>query len=187
MKKKTPFSWLVIPAGIVVMALAVVLVLNLDGIVRSVGAWLFGSDTKPTMAFFYCAAFLIPAASGFLMCLVLVLVFRREDREYEEQLRSAAAMTDDLYAVFRTNMDSINDSISRLRTSTRHMGMEAERLSKLGRHIREERMKRDGIYIHNQSPVDFETYHFRPVNEEYEEAEIFPPEPFWLPRFHQKE
>jgi hypothetical protein len=185
MKNPKSFSLLIIPAGIVVIALSIILVLNLERIVKSAGLWLFGIDPKSTGALFYLAAFFIPVLSGFLMCLAVVLIFRREYREYEENLRIASESTDDLCSSFQQNLDSINDSIASLRASTRQMKTETKRLSDLERRIGGKKNKPADGY--SRPAVAFENYQFWRISSEYDEAETFPAEPFLLPQFRHKE
>ena len=126
--KHFPVFLLVIFAGLLIMALMLFLALHLDTIVRVTGSLLFGENSRGS-GLFYAVAMAIPLSSGALMCLVIMLFSRaeekRDEREREKAWRDSAGNLMKMIAC----VDSINLSIAKLRELSARLREQARRVS----------------------------------------------------------
>jgi hypothetical protein len=135
MKRSVPSLALVILAGILIVALAVIMARFFQPLMSFLGGVLARAGVKNPMVLLYTGVALVPVAAGILMGLVIFFIVKREDREYDELMKAAWDVSEPLYEDFDRCLDSMNASILRLQGASRTMRRHAEELNELGRQI----------------------------------------------------
>jgi hypothetical protein len=109
------------------MVLALFLVSGLDDMM---GLWIrtFGWGTSALVSF-YAAAVCIPVICGVIMAVIIVLISRKEDREYDLRIAAASQAMDRLYSDCAAQLDSVDVSIARMRESSEKLEKETKRIS----------------------------------------------------------
>ena len=146
---------------------------------------------------FYAVVTAIPLSSGVLMCLVVMLFSRAEDKSYEREREKARQDGAGCWAEFMAYIDSIDVSIEKLREISAQLREQTRRVSSLGDEMTEEEPERCGEK--NSAPETFsitledsEISGLRviyPANfgkKDLNSPDPFRQEPSPLPEFHQK-
>jgi hypothetical protein len=135
--KQFPVFLFIIPAGLVVVILALFFSLHLETIIPVIDSWFPVADPKRPELLFYLSAVVIPMLSGVLMCLVIVLISRTEDKRFERERERARQCRTRYHArvqsEFTEYLDSIDASIVKLRDVSAQMKDQTRRLSSFGR------------------------------------------------------
>jgi hypothetical protein len=130
--KHFPVFLLIIPAGLLVVMLMIPLSLHLETIIRVTGFLLFGENSPVSILLFYVFSAAIPLLSGVLMCFVVMLVSRGEDKRYEREREEARRNGGGGRMEFMACFDSMNTSIEKLREISAQLRDQTKRLSSFG-------------------------------------------------------
>ncbi|MDR1900162.1 MAG: hypothetical protein LBQ55_09150 [Treponema sp.] len=135
--KQFPVFLFIIPAGLIVVILALFFSLHIETIIPVIDSWFSDEDPERPELLFYLSAAAIPVLSGIFMCLVIVLISRTENKQFErewERVRQCRARYHaGVESEFMENLDSINESIVKLREMSTRMKDQTKQLSSFGR------------------------------------------------------
>lgn len=135
MKRHFPAFLLIIPAGALVILLTLILTLNLDRIVSVLESLFLGTDRKNSPLLFYITIALVPVFSGALMGLVVIIISKKEDAEYQRLWEEACEEASPFYEELARYFDIIDASITKLRDTSEQIKNQAEAVEELGRSI----------------------------------------------------
>ncbi|MDR0601086.1 MAG: hypothetical protein LBG42_01765 [Treponema sp.] len=170
--------------GIVIIISISILFVNLDKIAAA-GFRIFG-PLWSLKTFMYAVTALVPLLVGVFVILVMLLISRQEDREFEKWLVDASESTDKFYSECVRHLDSIEDSITQIKASSEKLKHEAEKISRLDRKLKNQDPSFPEDFPQRPPAVTFEDYLIRGVKILYE-GETIPPELFQSPQFHHRE
>jgi hypothetical protein len=135
MKRSIPSWTLVVLAGVLIVALAIVLTRFFHPLVSFFDEMMIKANIRNSRFFLYAGAILIPIIAGVLMSIVIILVTKKDDREYDEALNAMQDVSRPMYQDIDRSLDSMQNSILRLRDASEIMKRHAGELGRLRRQM----------------------------------------------------
>jgi hypothetical protein len=135
MKHPVPVVLLIIPAGLLIIALVVIFARFYSSALS--GALFLETKQGGPSILVYTGLVLFPVIAGALMALAITILTKWEDRKFERLLKAGRKDQRILYRDFSRSLEIIEASIQKIRRSSEILKRQTEALQKLGGQLRE--------------------------------------------------